>query len=318
AHNDSTLNLTIHTRTTPEQPWTAHATGTLTRTNTTPPTPQTTWPPTNAQPIPLDDTYQRLATTGLEYGPAFQGLRALWRQNDRLFADVHLPDNAGDTDGYGIHPALFDAALHALVTVSDEDEIRLPFAWTGVTLHATNASRLRVELEWGASGSASLRAFDPAGQPVVTVESLASRVISPDQLRSASARSGLLYRPEWTAWPGANGSGDTVEFERYAVPTVGDDVLADVHRITAEALARVQHHLTQDTTTPLVVEATHDDLAGAAVWGLLRTAQTEHPNRITLIDTDNHPTSQKILPTLIASGEPQARIRDGAITLPRL
>ncbi|MFE2189067.1 type I polyketide synthase, partial [Streptomyces sp. NPDC059455] len=251
-------------------------------------------------------------------GPTFQGLHALWRQDSHLFADVRLPDNTDTTDGYGIHPALLDAALHALVAVSDGDEIRLPFAWTGVTLHATGATRLRVELEWDASGSASLRAFDPSGQPVVTVETLASRVISPEQLRSASARSGPLYHPEWTAWSGAGRSGGAVEFERYAVPTVGDDVLADTHRITAQTLTRVQQHLAQNTTTPLVVEATYDDLAGAAVWGLIRTAQTEHPDRIILIDTDNHPTSRKALPTLIASGEPQARIRDGAITLPRL
>ncbi|MEU4898958.1 type I polyketide synthase, partial [Streptomyces sp. NPDC044780] len=317
--DDTTIRtLTIHTRTSPDAPWTAHATGTLTRTHTTPPTPRTTWPPTNAEPIDLDGTYHHLATTGLEYGPAFQGLQTLWRQDNRLLADVHLPDHAGDTDGYGIHPALLDAALHALVAVSEGDEIRLPFAWTGVRIHATGATRLRVELEWDASGSASLRAFDPAGQPVVTVESLASRVISPEQLRSASARSGPLYRPEWTAWTGAGGSGGAVEFERYTVPTVGDDVLADTHRITTEALARVQHHLAHDTTTPLVVEASHDDLAGAAVWGLLRTAQTEHPNRIILIDTDHHPASHKALPTLIASGEPQARIIDGAITVPRL
>ncbi|WP_432445714.1 type I polyketide synthase [Streptomyces rapamycinicus] len=318
--NTNTHTLTVHTRNSPDGPWTAHATGTLTQHQHTPDPPQTTWPPTDAEPIPLDGTYQRLATTGLEYGPTFQGLHALWRRDSRLFADVRLPntDHTDSADGYGIHPALLDAALHALVAVSDGDEIRLPFAWTGVTLHATGATKLRVELEWDASGSASLRAFDPSGQPVVTVESLASRVISPEQLRSASARSGPLYRPEWIAWSGAGTPGGAVEFERYEVPTVGDDVLADTHRITTETLTRIQQHLAADTTTPLVVEATHDDLAGAAVWGLIRTAQTEHPGRIILIDTDNHPTSRKALPTLIASGEPQARIRDGAITLPRL
>ena len=28
------------------------------------------------------------------------------------------------------------------------------------------------------------------------------------------------------------------------------------------------------------------DLAGAAVWGLVRSAQTEHPGRIVLVDSD--------------------------------
>ncbi|WP_458085097.1 SDR family NAD(P)-dependent oxidoreductase [Streptomyces malaysiensis] len=316
-HNNNTLNLTIHTRTTPEQPWTAHATGTLTRSNTTPPSPQTTWPPTDAEPIDLTGTYQRLATTGLEYGPTFQGLHALWRRDsdNRLLADVRLPDT-DHADGYGIHPALLDAALHALVAVSDGDEIRLPFAWTGVTLHATAATKLRVELDIDDDGTLSLSATDTSGQPVVTVDSLTTRPIDPAQLRARPRQTDDLYALDWLPWSGS--VSPTSEFERYAVPTVGDDVLADTHRITTETLTRIQQHLAADTTAPLVVEASYDDLAGAAVWGLIRTAQTEHPNRIVLVDTDDHPASQEVLPILVASGEPQARIRDGAITLPRL
>ncbi|QXE38834.1 SDR family NAD(P)-dependent oxidoreductase [Streptomyces sp. GMY02] len=95
-------------------------------------------------------------------------------------------------------------------------------------------------------------------------------------------------------------------------------MLADVHRITADTLAHVQEYLATDTTTPLVVEAHHDDLAGGTVWGLLRTAQTENPDRIILVDTDHHPASQEALPALVASGQPQARIRNGVITIPRL
>ncbi|MEU4906858.1 SDR family NAD(P)-dependent oxidoreductase, partial [Streptomyces sp. NPDC022067] len=315
--DDTTIRtLTIHTRTDPDQPWIQHATGTLAQRRHTPRTPET-WPPTNAEPIPLHDTYHHLATTGLEYGPAFQGLQALWRQDNRLLADVHLPEDAGDTDGYGIHPALLDAALHALVADSDGDEIRLPFAWTGVTLHATGATHLRVTLETDDTGTVSLSATDTSGQPVVTVDSLTTRPIDPAQLRARPRGADDLYALDWLPWS-SGGTATTVDFERYVVPVVGDDVVADTHRITTETLAHVQHHLAHDTTTPLVVEATHDDLAGAAVWGLLRTAQTEHPNRIILIDTDDHPASREILPALVASGEPQARIIDGTVTVPRL
>ncbi|MEU4898970.1 type I polyketide synthase, partial [Streptomyces sp. NPDC021722] len=316
-HNDNTHTLTIHTRTDPDQPWTQHATGTLTRTHTTPPTPHTTWPPTNAEPIDLDGAYHHFATTGLEYGPAFQGLQALWRQGGRLLADVHLPDHAGDTDGYGIHPALLDAALHAATVAQNHTDTRLPFAWTGVTLYATGATRLRVQLDVDDDGAIRLLARDTTGQPVVSIDSLVTRPVDADQLRAGSTGAHQLYDLAWVA-RALDASAVTEEFERYVVPTVGDDVLADTHRITTKALAGVQHHLAQNTTTPLVVEAAHDDLAGAAVWGLLRTAQTEHPDRIVLVDTDHHPASREILPALIASGEPQARIRDGAITVPRL
>ncbi|MFD8340243.1 SDR family NAD(P)-dependent oxidoreductase, partial [Streptomyces solisilvae] len=318
-HDSNTLNLTIHTRTTPEQPWTQHATGTLTQRQPTPDTPQTTWPPTNAEPIDLTGAYERLATTGLEYGPTFQGLRALWRRDGRLFADVRLPDtdHTDSTDGYGIHPALLDAALHAATATQNHTDTRLPFAWTGVTLHATGATKLRVELDIDDDGAIRLLARDTAGQPVVSIDSLVTRPVDANELRAGGVGAHQLYDLGWVARE-LDARAVTEEFERYEVPTVGDDVLADTHRITTETLTHVQQHLAQDTTTPLVIEATHDDLAGAAVWGLIRTAQTEHPNRIVLVDTDNHPTSRKALPALIASGEPQARIRDGAITLPRL
>ena len=33
------------------------------------------WPPAGAQPIALDDAYERFADIGIEYGPVFQGLQ---------------------------------------------------------------------------------------------------------------------------------------------------------------------------------------------------------------------------------------------------
>ncbi|MBL1120247.1 SDR family NAD(P)-dependent oxidoreductase [Streptomyces sp. 110] len=310
--------ISLHSRDTTGT-WTPHATGTLSRETHTTAEPGT-WPPTDAHQIDLTNAYRQLADTGLHYGPAFQGLRTLYQRDNTLFAEVELAEAAGPAKGHILHPALLDAALHpAAVTAAWDEEsgIRLPFSWTGVTVHATGATHLRVQLDTDHTGATRLLATDTTGQPVITIGSLTARPLDPDQLRRTQPETDHLYTLGWSPYTPTTPT-TTVDFERYTVPTVGDDVLADVHRITAEALARVQHHLAQDTTTPLIVEATHDDLAGAAVWGLLRTAQTEHPNRITLIDTDNHPTSQKILPTLIASGEPQARIRDGAITLPRL
>ncbi|WAP59716.1 type I polyketide synthase [Streptomyces sp. S465] len=307
--------LALHSRNT-NGTWTRHATGTLSR--HTPPTPthHNTQPPTDAHPIDLTNAYQQLATTGLHYGPAFQGLRTLHHHHNTLYADIQLPTAAGTTTGHPLHPALLDAALHpaAVIAAQDEDgDIHLPFSFSGVTVHATGATHLRVRLDIDDTGAIRLLATDTTGQPVITIDHLATR----RHAAPTAPSSRHLYRLAWRPAP-LTGPAVAPEFERYAVPTVGDDVLADTHRITAEALARVQHHLAQNTTTPLVVEATHDDLAGAAVWGLLRTAQTEHPHRIILIDTDHHPASHQALPAVIASGEPQARIRDGAITLPRL
>ncbi|MDT5134228.1 MAG: mycoketide-CoA synthase, partial [Mycobacterium sp.] len=70
------------------------------------------WPPPGATPVDIDGLYDRLAARGYGYGPAFQGLTAMWRRGDDIFADVSLPDDAGVSPaGFGVHPAVLDAAL---------------------------------------------------------------------------------------------------------------------------------------------------------------------------------------------------------------
>ncbi|WP_349345458.1 type I polyketide synthase [Streptomyces rapamycinicus] len=309
--------ISLHSRDTTGT-WTRHTTGTLSN-QTHPAAELSTWPPTDAHQIDLTTAYQQLADTGLHYGPAFQGLHTLYQRDNTLFAEIELPEAAGLPTGHILHPALLDAALHPAAVSAARDEesgIQLPFSWAGVTVHSTGATHLRVRLDTDDTGAIRLLATDTTGQPVITIDSLTTRPLHPDQLHAAQPETNHLYTLGWSPTPITPTT--TGHFERYTVPTAGDDILADTHRITAQTLTRIQQHLAADTTTPLVVEATHDDLAGAAVWGLIRTAQTEHPGRIILIDTDNHPTSRDALASVVASGKPQARIRDGAITLPRL
>nr|ALA09358.1 type I modular PKS [Micromonospora sp. RL09-050-HVF-A] len=59
------------------------------------------------------------------------------------------------------------------------------------------------------------------------------------------------------------------------------------------------------------------DLAGAAVWGLLRSAQAENPDRILLVDADTDRLDD-ILPAALAAGDPQVSIRDGIVRVPRI
>ncbi|MGO4428906.1 hypothetical protein AB4Z54_61805, partial [Streptomyces sp. MCAF7] len=60
------------------------------------------------------------------------------------------------------------------------------------------------------------------------------------------------------------------------------------------------------------------DLGGAAVWGLVRSAQAEHPDRFLLVDVDEREASRSALPVALASGEPQVVVRDGAVRVGRL
>ena len=64
------------------------------------------------------------------------------------------------------------------------------------------------------------------------------------------------------------------------------------------------------------------DLAGAAVWGLVRSAQAENPGQLILLDVDGEASSYTALPRAVAAavetGEPQLALRDGQSLLPRL
>ncbi len=210
--------LTIHSRpddTVADRSWTRHATGVLTsRASAVPDTDgwaePAVWPPAGATPVPTDTLYDDLADRGYHYGPAFQGLTALWRQGDTLYAEVALPADGTDSthitadtaEHYGIHPALFDAALHPIVATGSEqgaDQVLLPFAWSNVRLHAVGARALRVQVGPAEAGALRVRLADPTGQPVAEVSSLAIRPIGTEQLTKAVTAGGAdqLYRLAW-------------------------------------------------------------------------------------------------------------------------
>nr|CRI73798.1 CongD protein [Streptomyces conglobatus] len=60
------------------------------------------------------------------------------------------------------------------------------------------------------------------------------------------------------------------------------------------------------------------DLAHSALWGLVRSAQSEHPGRILLVDLDESTASCERLPGVLAGDEPQAALRGGEVRVPRL
>ncbi|MFW6693106.1 SDR family NAD(P)-dependent oxidoreductase [Streptomyces sp. MAR4 CNX-425] len=60
------------------------------------------------------------------------------------------------------------------------------------------------------------------------------------------------------------------------------------------------------------------DLTQAGVWGLLRSAQSEYPDRFLLIDLDDDEASLRALPAAVGSGETQSAIRGGAVRAARL
>ncbi|MEV0321971.1 SDR family NAD(P)-dependent oxidoreductase [Streptomyces sp. NPDC050659] len=403
---DGSRSLTLYSR--PDGAggarWTRHATGTLASADGTEPDGLTAWPPPEASPVALDGLYSRLAGRGYGYGPAFRGLRALWRQGADLYAEVVPPAEATGS-GFLLHPAVLDAALHALLgAAGDESRLLVPFAWSGLTLHGDGTGPLRVRLRRGAGDTYALLVADATGAPVLGVDELALRELTPAADGPAEAAS--LFALHWTGvtpdvpapagpWAVVGAGGEEL---RDAVRAGGvsvrahaalDDLLLSLddgaevpsvvvlelggaaahsgptatgapvdrggagaatgpaeHRVApasggpiepdgpagadaGEVLGLVRRWLADErlAAARLVLltegavaagDGEHPYPERAAVWGLVRAAQSEHPGRFTLIDTDGRPESVRRLVPAVASEEPQLALRTGTFLVPRL
>ncbi|GAB3412746.1 type I polyketide synthase [Flindersiella endophytica] len=334
------------------------------------------WPPQQATPLPVDDLYPRLAERGYAYGPAFQGLRAAWRDGHDVYAEVIPPEAArANGNGFGIHPAALDAALHAaLADTGGEDGgeegggLLVPFHWSGLTLHATpaaaTATALRVRLRRKPDGTRAVLVADEAGTPVFRADALAVRELPVDAVSPDSGAA--LLALEWARRELTEGSAAGP----WAV-VGGNDIAAQVTEVVRASGVAVRAYPDLDAlsralddgapvpalaiaTDPLVpgipshavlgvvqwwladdrlegsglalltkgavacADLETADVAGAAAWGLIRSAQAERPGRFLLADTDGRPESIRQIVPALTCGEPQVAVRAGQLRVPEL
>ncbi|AWS45587.1 type I polyketide synthase [Streptosporangium sp. 'caverna'] len=319
---DGRRPITIHSRADDGEPWVLHATGVLSAAEPADVGADlVSWPPSGAEELPLAGLYETFADAGLAYGPAFQGLRRLWRRGEEVFAEVRTDAPA---DGFGLHPALFDTVLHAIgpAALLPGDGLRLPFAFSGVHRFAQAGTELRVRLT-ALSGVDTVRLdlADPTGLPIAQVERLTLRPVTADQLGGGAADR-LLYGVEWTPQEASGAAPDAVIPLGAPLPAPAAVLLVDATapgaaRDRAAALLTLLQAWLADpawSDSRLVIrtfgaageEITDPD--GAALWGLARSAQAEYPGRVHLLDAPE----DTVLPL------PQALVRDGVVTVPRL
>ncbi|WP_425314862.1 type I polyketide synthase [Streptomyces agglomeratus] len=295
-----------------DEPWVRHAVGVLGSGAPAVPFDLSQWPPAGAAAVDLDGLYEGLADAGLEYGPVFQGLTAAWKSGDDVYAEISLPaEAAADASRFGIHPALLDACLHTIsLTSAAGDRAALPFSWTRTALRLGGPARLRLRITPTGDRTVSLVAADAAGNPVVSVEGLVLREISADQLAAAgSAFHESLFQLEWVKLPvgGSSGPDDDVVVLRCEPGTDAAAVRAAVHTALAGLQSDAEKLVVVTRGAVALPGEDVTDLAGSAVWGLARSAQSEAPGRIVLIDTDQ-PAD---LSSALASGESQIVVREG-------
>ncbi|MEU1807224.1 SDR family NAD(P)-dependent oxidoreductase [Streptomyces sp. NPDC019937] len=348
-----------------DEPWVRHASGALVEGASSGSFDLGVWPPAGATPVELGGLYEGMAGLGLAYGPVFQRLKSAWRLGDEVFAELELAEEAG---AFGLHPALLDSALHAVGLgglIDGEGGARLPFLWSGVSLHAVGASVLRVRLSAAGTDAVSLAVADGAGRAVLSVDSLVLRPVAAEQISGArGGRQESLFRLEWTevasaaaakaqvgdgwavlgsedlfgagvaAYADLDALGAAIESVDVVVVDFtsldGDGGPAAVHQATANALELIQTYLNDErfadarlvllTKGAVATQAGEPvaDLAGGAVWGLLRSAQSENPGRFVLVDVDGAADSCAAVSGALASGEPQVAVRGGVLRGPRL
>ncbi|MFF2327305.1 MULTISPECIES: SDR family NAD(P)-dependent oxidoreductase [unclassified Streptomyces] len=334
--------------------WTTHAVGVLAGQASAPDLAFGSWPPPDAEPLDVDGLYARLSAGGMEYGPTFTGLRAAWRTDTGVFAEIELPADAeGEAARFGLHPALLDGTLHAIAAGGLLDEAEdgrpyLPFSWQDVSLHASGATRIRVRITESDSGFA-LSVADVAGAPVARIGAVSLRAMAPVQ---RPATDDALFQVDWATVPLADAVGGTavigealtgLDAERYpdlaalgaeppghvliAAPRPDTDVPDALYDVTGGMLSVVQEWLADErfassrlvvvTRSAVATEPKDDvDPCQAAVWGLVRAAQAEQPERIVLLDVAGG--AEHLVPGALATGEPQLAIRSGEVRVPRL
>jgi len=373
-------------RTSPESEWAHNATGALAAdwsddSALSARLQDEVWPPIDAEPVDGAAIPEQIAkSSGLEFGPAFRGVRAAWRRGDTVYSEIALNTDAAPEPGrYAIHPALLDQMMHAgmaqlawRAAESDEGTGWLLFRWGGVRLHesrmgrerrSTERTALRVIAVATGVATVSVAAADLDGNPVVSIDAVVMRPYDAAELRRSRSGDSGLYRVCWeevsavaaehtvpviAALEGAATQGvgecygsvaDVGAAER--VPDVlvwracgapgsaqsGDP--AAVRAAVQTTLATLKSWLAETRLSGARLVALAPGGAGlsdevpdptaAAIWGLLRSAQSEHPDRLVLVDEDPvRPMDVEQIAIVMRSGEPQVALRGGAILVPRL
>ncbi|MQS13790.1 alpha/beta fold hydrolase [Streptomyces kaniharaensis] len=310
------------------------------------------WPPVDAEPVPVDDLYTRLAEAGVDYGPLFQGVQAAWRRGAEIYTEVALPDDIDGT-GYGLHPALFDAALQGgLFDAEPGASPNLPVSWSDVSFGPTTAARARVRVT-AADSVLRVDAVDVDGGPLLSVGRVGYR---PAPELDGALRHGTdsLFELTWTTVDAEPSPAARIAVlgdleaagERYAdldalksalaggaqapalvlAPITAPDGDTGVRELAGHAVDTVRGWLSSplsaDARLVLVTRgavAAGDlvpDPAAAAVWGAVRVARTEHPDTVVLVDLDEHGIADWTV--LGELDEPELAVREGALFAPRL
>jgi acyl transferase domain-containing protein/surfactin synthase thioesterase subunit/acyl carrier protein len=282
----------LSTGTDEQSPWSSHIGGTLAA-RTPEPAPDK-YPSIQdliarqIQEIPVDRYYQAIAQLGLNYGPSFRGIQALWRGEGEALSHVRIPEPLA-IEQYELHPAFLDACLHIYPALAEEygdfttlpDELRrtfLPislervrFLGRGLKEAWVHGVRRLDSTESPDTMTIDLRVLDDEGREVATLGGLALKRLAPEELRPARADAieSWLYRMNWVPRPPlAPVSSDKVSPSRWLV-------FADEQGVAAELAKRLEG-LAQKCQMVYPDRSLEGNAQERIIDGVIDTALAEH------------------------------------------
>lgn len=149
-------------------------------------------------------TYDYLRMIGLDYGPLFQGIEAVWQGDRESLGEVRLPEALGRDDGaYLFHPALLDACLQVVIPADDDFDQRngglyLPSAVEQIQVFGRPSGRVwahaRLHEKTPRRSLADVDIYDDEGRLIARVQGLESRRVAGGRDESLDH---LLYAYQW-------------------------------------------------------------------------------------------------------------------------
>jgi acyl transferase domain-containing protein/aryl carrier-like protein len=157
-----------------------------------------------------DVCYTAFRGFGLGYGPSFQGIERLWREESEALALIRIPESvAEELQGYQFHPALIDSCFQSLLAfllTEGEDNNRkgplyLPVWIERLRVYGRHGSKLwsyarLIELtDEGLEGDVWL--LDEDGNVLIEIQGFRLQALEAARSSASEALTDWLYEFEW-------------------------------------------------------------------------------------------------------------------------
>lgn len=206
--NDSgNHQLSIYSRESSKDRWTKHVSASLVKTSVAEPVRQGL-PESESDVIDPQILYTAFESRGIQYGPDFQGIENLIREENRVWGRVSLPQSLSyQTDSYQWHPALLDACLQVLGVAIEDSGIKglyVPSGCENIKVHATATGEIWSSVSLRDSGGtnqgsliADIHVFDEAGQLLIELNGFHLKSLQAATPGKQQRKDTWLYQPQW-------------------------------------------------------------------------------------------------------------------------